>query len=94
MSEIAADEVEVIEDVTEEFPAPSLGAALEALLIVAVEPLSTVDLAEATRHPVDAVATRLAELAQEYLGQERGFALREVAGGWRFYTSASCSGLV
>ncbi|MGA0946124.1 MAG: SMC-Scp complex subunit ScpB, partial [Candidatus Nanopelagicales bacterium] len=94
MSEIAADEVEVIEDVTEEFPAPSLGAALEALLIVAVEPLSTVDLAEATRHPVDAVATRLAELAQEYLDQERGFALREVAGGWRFYTSASCSGLV
>jgi segregation and condensation protein B len=96
MSEIAADEVveEILEDVTEEFPAPSLGAALEALLIVAVEPLSTVELAEATRHPVDAVATRLAELAQEYLNQERGFALREVAGGWRFYTSASCSGLV
>ena len=72
MSEIAADEVEVIEDVTEEFPAPSLGAALEALLIVAVEPLSTVDLAEATRHPVDAVATRLAELAQKLAGLSTG----------------------
>lgn len=96
MSEIAADEVidEIVEDEAEEFPAPSLGAALEALLIVAVEPLSTVELAEATRHPVEAVATRLAELAQEYLDHERGFALREVAGGWRFYTSAACSGLV
>lgn len=78
----------------EELAAPSLGAALEALLIVAVEPLSTVDLAEATRHPVDDVAARLRELAEEYASAERGFALREVAGGWRFYTSESCSGMV
>lgn len=82
------------EDAGEELPAPSLGAALEALLIVAVEPQSTVELAEATRHPVDAVAARLRELAQEYDDQERGFALREVAGGWRFYTSPSCAGMV
>lgn len=85
---------EVVEEVIEEFPAPSLGAALEALLIVAVEPQSTVQLAEATRHPVEEVAARLAELAAEYTEQERGFALREVAGGWRFYTSESCSGMV
>lgn len=85
---------EVVEEAIEEFPAPSLGAALEALLIVAVEPQSTVQLAEATRHPVEEVAMRLAELAAEYAEQERGFALREVAGGWRFYTSESCSGMV
>ena len=77
-----------------ELPAPSLGAALEALLIVAVEPQSTVELAEATRHPVDAVAARLRELSEEYSTQERGFALREVAGGWRFYPSESCAGMV
>ena len=82
------------EAMSEELAAPSLGAALEALLIVAVEPLSTVDLAEATRHPVDDVAARLRELAEEYASAERGFALREVAGGWRFYTSESCSGMV
>lgn len=91
-----------VEDVVEEsaddpadvLQAPSLGAALEALLIVAVEPQSTVQLAEATRHPVEEVAVRLAELSAEYAAQERGFALREVAGGWRFYTSETCSGMV
>lgn len=98
MEDAVVDESEAgpdsgVEEV-EELPAPSLGAALEALLIVAVEPQSTIELAEATRHPVDEVATRLQELAAEYHAAERGFALREVAGGWRFYTSAACSGMV
>ena len=78
-------------DLTRRLAAEALGTAL---LIVAVEPQTTVELAEATRHPVDAVAARLRELAEEYAAQERGFALREVAGGWRFYTSESCAGMV
>jgi len=96
MTEVTARETdeEIIEETGEELPAPSLGAALEALLIVAVEPQSTVELAEATRHPVDEVASRLKELSEEYAAQGRGFALREVAGGWRFYTSETCSGMV
>ena len=96
MTEVTARETgeEIIEEAGEELPAPSLGAALEALLIVAVEPQSTVELAEATRHPVDEVAARLKELSEEYAAQGRGFALREVAGGWRFYTSETCSGMV
>ena len=93
MSEMPTQDVDEVE-VVDELPAPSLGAALEALLIVAVEPQSAVDLAEATRHPVEEVASRLRELSEEYAAEERGFALREVAGGWRFYTSASCSGMV
>ncbi len=93
MTDVSA-EVAVEDSGEESLPAPSLGAALEALLIVAVEPQSTVDLAEATRCPVGEVAARLKELAAEYASQERGFALREVAGGWRFYTSESCSGMV
>jgi segregation and condensation protein B len=32
------------------------------------------------------VESALAELAQEYRDAERGFQLREVAGGWRLYT--------
>lgn len=92
MTDVTVEEVG--EEAADELPAPSLGAALEALLIVAVEPQSTVELAEATRHPVDEVAARLKELSEEYAAQERGFALREVAGGWRFYTSESCSGMV
>jgi len=96
MTEVTVEETgeEIVEDPSDELPAPSLGAALEALLIVAVEPQSTVELAEATRHPVDEVAARLRELSEEYAAQGRGFALREVAGGWRFYTSESCSGMV
>ena len=96
MTEVTARETgeEIVEEPGDELPAPSLGAALEALLIVAVEPQSTVELAEATRHPVDEVAARLKELSEEYAAQGRGFALREVAGGWRFYTSESCSGMV
>ena len=96
MTEVTAGETgeEIVEESGDELPAPSLGAALEALLIVAVEPQSTVELAEATRHPVDEVAARLKELSEEYAAQGRGFALREVAGGWRFYTSETCSGMV
>ena len=99
MSDEAMDEAvdptpELDGDPADDLPAPSLGAALEALLIVAVEPLSAVDLAEATRQPVDEVAARLRSLSEEYAAAGRGFALREVAGGWRFYTSEACSGMV
>lgn len=95
MTDVTVEEsADTVDEPGDELPAPSLGAALEALLIVAVEPQSTVELAEATRHPVDEVEARLKELAQEYAAQERGFALREVAGGWRYYTSESCSGMV
>jgi segregation and condensation protein B len=96
MSDVTVDEPgdEPTDEPGDELPAPSLGAALEALLIVAVEPQSTVELAEATRQPVDVVAARLRELSEEYAAQGRGFALREIAGGWRYYTSESCSGMV
>ena len=60
--------------------APSLAAALEALLMVAVEPMSAVVLAEAVRAPVDDVEKALAGLAADYVESERGFELREVAG--------------
>jgi len=78
----------------EDLGAPTLEAALEALLIVAVEPMSTVTLAQATRRPVPDVEAALERLAGDYDRDERGFALREVAGGWRYYTRDSCSGIV
>jgi len=95
MSE-ATDDVDatVVEDGDDELGAPSLGAALEALLIVAVEPMPTVQLAQATRCPVDEVEAALHELAADYERGERGFTLREVAGGWRYYTRDTCSGVV
>lgn len=74
--------------------APTVAAALEALLLLADEPITVLELAAATRLPADVVLAELARLAQEYRDAERGFELREVAGGWRYYTSADCSDLV
>lgn len=93
MSE-TTDEVTTVDDSDDELGAPSMGAALEALLIVAVEPMPTVQLAQATRRPVDEVEAALHELAADYERSERGFTLREVAGGWRYYTRDTCSGVV
>ncbi len=88
--------VEVTErdDADDDLGAPSLAAALEALLIVAVEPMATVALAQATRRPIEEVEATLLALADDYERAGRGFALREVAGGWRYYTRDTCSGVV
>ena len=62
-----------------------MGAA-EALLFVSDEPVSSAKLAsilEASPSETDEV---LALLAAEYQDENRGMQLREVAGGWRFYT--------
>lgn len=74
--------------------APSLAAALEALILIAVEPLSVIDLAQAVDAPIGEVESTLAALAADYERDQRGFALREVAGGWRFYTSPACADLL
>ena len=63
-----------------------LRPSLEAILMVADQPLDQVTLASAVGYPVEEVASALADLATEYDEQGRGFELRSVAGGWRFYT--------
>ncbi len=74
--------------------APSLSAALEALLLLADEPMSVMELAAAVRGQADAVEADLVRLSEEYTAEGRGFDLREVAGGWRYYTRAECSPVV
>jgi len=68
---------------------PALTARLEALLIVADEPMSVTALAAGAGSPVREVRKALAELRADYDGESdgpvRGFQLREVAGGWRIY---------
>ena len=63
-----------------------LRPSLEAILMVADQPLDQVTLASAVGYPVEEVAAALTDLAGEYAAQGRGFELRSVAGGWRFYT--------
>lgn len=64
----------------------SLRGALEALLFVSDEPVSAARLARVVEAAPGEVESLLAELAEEYREGERGFQLREVAGGWRLYT--------
>lgn len=74
---------------TEDMLAVAVGElrpSLEALLMVADQPLDVSTLASAVGHPVDQVEGALNALAEEYTQQGRGFELRNVAGGWRFYT--------
>lgn len=81
-------------DADQSLGAPSLGAAIEALLLLADEPMSVLDLASATRQPAGDVEIVVRALAQEYTEEGRGFDLREVAGGWRYYTRVECAPVV
>lgn len=63
-----------------------LRGPLEALLFASDEPVTVVRLARILEMPESDVASALTELAAEYAADERGFQLREVAGGWRMYT--------
>lgn len=67
-------------------PDVELRPALEAILMIADEPLDHLVLAQAVGHPPADVDQALRALADEYTEQRRGFELRELAGGWRFYS--------
>ena len=54
--------------------------------MVVDEPVTEQLLAQVLEQPTAMVAAALAELAEEYAAQRRGFQLRRAAGGWRFYT--------
>lgn len=78
-------------------PALEIDRALEAILLVADEPQGLVHLATALGRPVAETAAAIARLVNDYDGRgengrtagiRRGFELREVGGGWRFYVRA------
>ena len=73
---------------------PGLRASLEAIMLVADEPVSEGVIAQVLERPRAEVAGTLRELAASYAGEQRGFDLREVAGGWRFYTREECAPVV
>ncbi len=75
-------------------PIAELRPALEAILMVSDEPLDKVRLASVVGHPVHEVETALQALAAEYAEQGRGFDLRPVAGGWRFYSRPEFASVV
>ncbi len=89
---VTVDEQRVVEAdaVTAELPdlaaEAALDAALEALLLVVDAPTEDEALAAALDEPVARVRAALHRLAGDYAAAGRGMDLRQVGGGWRFYT--------
>ncbi len=73
---------------------PGLRACLEALLLVADVPVTETQLADVLERPPGEVAATLHELADSYTREQRGFDLRQAAGGWRLYTRDECAPVV
>lgn len=80
-----------------------LAAGIEAVLMVAERPVSEFDLAEVLGQSVDEIRATLDSLRAEYDGLTgndddpvvpRGFELRKVGGGWRFYSRAEFAPVV
>ncbi|MGI8700692.1 MAG: SMC-Scp complex subunit ScpB [Nocardioidaceae bacterium] len=81
----------------EDWPDPGdrgVKPVLEAVLMVSDLPLDAASLAGAVARPEPHVAAALRELADEYTAEGRGFELREVGGGWRFYSRPDYAGVV
>ena len=74
--------------------APWLRSSLEAIMLVADEPVPDVVIAQVLELPREEIAAALSQLAASYTAEGRGFDLREVAGGWRFYTREECAPVV
>jgi segregation and condensation protein B len=64
-----------------------LQSALEAILMVVEEPVSSGILAQITEEPLAQVEELLQRMAAGYAVERRGFELKEIGGGWRFYSS-------
>ena len=77
-----------------EIGAPSLEAALEAVLLIADEPLSSRDLAANFGIPEPEILVCLQALSASYMARGSGIDIREVAGGWRLYTADNCASAV
>lgn len=68
--------------------------SIEAILMVVEEPISEVVLAQIIEVPTEQILETLHHLAQEYEAAQRGFALKQIAGGWRYYSNPDLAPLV
>ena len=82
------------EETPDDRTAADISGAVEALLLLAAEPISERELAEAVGVPESLVAECLAGLVAFYDETGRGFELRQVGAGWRYYTRAEHAELI
>ena len=76
---------------TEVTPAAELARTIEALLVVASQPLSLADLQDAAEARAAEVEEALELLAERYREGRSGIVIEEVAGGWAFRAAAEAS---
>jgi segregation and condensation protein B len=69
-----------------------LQRSIEAILMVVDEPVTELTLASVLQVTVDEVVTALEVLSGSY--EERGFSLKAINGGWRFYSHPDYSEVV
>lgn len=83
-SETEGDDVQVAFDVGE-LPGGAR-AAIEAVLMIVEEPVTDHALASALELPVEEIRGHLETLESAYADGQHGFTVRNVGGGWRFYS--------
>jgi segregation and condensation protein B len=66
--------------------------SIEAILMVVDEPLTEIILAQVLERPIEEIEIALASLEGSY--EDRGFSLRKINGGWRFYSNPNYSAVV
>jgi len=71
-----------------------LHRSLEAILMVVEEPVSELVLAQIIERPTEEIVAALNNMAQSYQSEDRGFELRQISGGWRFYSHPDLAPLV
>lgn len=67
------------------FDDATLGRSIEAILMVVDEPVSELTLATVLEVTVDQITAALERLTGSY--DDRGFTLKAINGGWRFYSN-------
>ena len=71
---------------------PEVERSIEAILMVVDEPVTEITLATVLGVTVDEVVAALNNLTGSYDG--RGFSLKAINGGWRFYSHPECASVV
>ena len=72
-------------------PQPQERKIVEAILLLADEPVPATLIGEVLERPRADVEALLTGLVAAYESEDRGFVLREVGGGWRLYTAPECA---
>ncbi len=93
-NEISTPEVETLpaEVAPASYDLAAIGRQIEAILMVVDEPVTEITLASVLQVPVDQIVAALEALAPTY--EDRGFTLKAINGGWRFYSHPECSDVV